>query len=66
MGGSSLASQFPNPFHCAQDVSVMVGDRFSKDGEQVVWGPYFRRNLDEGEIEDFAALLTVLGGRKKG
>ena len=38
----------------------MVRDCFSKNGEHVVWGPIFRRNLDEGEIEDFAALLTIL------
>lgn len=57
---ASLASQFPNLFRCTRDVSAMVRDRFSKNGEQVVWNPIFRRNLGEGEIEDFAALLVVL------
>ena len=38
----------------------MVRDCFSKNGEHVVWGPIFRRNLDEREIEDFATLLVVL------
>ena len=38
----------------------MVRDRFSKNDEQVVWSLVFRRNLDKGEIEDFAALLSVL------
>lgn len=31
----------------------------SKNGEQLVWSPIFRRNLDDKEIEDFAALLIV-------
>lgn len=55
-----LSSQFPNLFRCAQDVLVMVRDYYSKIGDQVVWAPMFRRNLNEGEIQDFATLLTVL------
>ena len=55
-----MSSQFPNLFRYAHDVSVMVRYYFLKNGEQVVWGPIFRRNLGEGEIEDFAALRTVL------
>lgn len=31
-----------------------------KKGERVIWSPIFRRKLDKGGVEDFAALLTVL------
>lgn len=60
VGEAPLASQILSLFHCAGDGSVVVRDCFFKNGDQVVWGPMFRRNFDEGEIEDFAALLSVL------
>lgn len=60
MGEAHLASLFPNLFRCAGDCLVLVRDCFSKNGEHVVWGPIFRRDLSEGEIVVFAALLSIL------
>ncbi|XXG68873.1 hypothetical protein AAC387_Pa06g1869 [Persea americana] len=54
------AVDHPTCTHGIVDGSVLVRDYCSKIGDQVVWAPVFRRNLDEGEIQDFAALLTRL------
>ena len=59
VGKAPLASQFPF-FLCNSDGSVMVKDCFSKNGGRVVWCPVLRRNLVEGEIEEFVPLLSVL------
>lgn len=60
MGEVSLASHFPNLFLYARDRSMLVWDCFSKNGDQVVWGLTFRRNLDEVESEELVALMAVL------
>lgn len=62
MGEVSLAFHYPNIFLYARDRSMLVQDCFSKNGYQVVWGPTFRRNLDEVESEKFVALMAVLDG----
>lgn len=59
-GDSSLAVQFPNLFTCANDQSANAYDYMMMEGNNILWGPIFRRDLNEREESDLLSLLGIL------
>lgn len=47
--GSPLAASFPELYLCVRDQKAKVGDYMERVGDQVVWGPIFKINLNEME-----------------
>ena len=61
MGEVSLASLFPDLFSCASNQEAKVIDYMERRGDNIIWGPIFRRNLNWIEEDQFQSLLTVIG-----
>lgn len=60
VGDSPLTVQIPNPFVCARDWLAKASDYMVLEGDQVLWGPIFIKDLLEAEHKDFFTLLRVL------
>lgn len=61
MGDAPLVSTFPDLFHCASSQEAKVIDYMERRGDSIVWGPIFKRNLNEMEESQFRSLLTIIG-----
>lgn len=61
IGDSPLIVQFLNLFQCGSDQRALVRSYSSRDGNQVVWGPVFRRNLAQVEESQFLNIIGILG-----
>lgn len=49
MGDVPLAMSFPQLYNCASDKGDKMIYCMERRGDSVVWGPIFRRNLNEVE-----------------
>lgn len=61
IGDSPLIVQFLNLFQCGSDQRALVRSYSSREGNQVVWGPVFRRNLAQVEESQFLNIIGILG-----
>ena len=62
VGDRPLASTFPELFNRASNQEAKVIDHMERRGEEtVIWGPVFRRNLNEVEELQFCSLLNMIG-----
>lgn len=61
IGDTPLASHFLELFRYAQDRKAKVISYLERVGDQVLWGPAFRRTLSEVEESQLFALLGLLG-----
>lgn len=48
-GNSALAAQYPGLYACAKDHQAKACDQTVVEGDRVLWGPIFKRNLVEAE-----------------
>lgn len=59
VGNLPLALQFSLLFKCAKNSDTKGIDYYERMGDQVIWGPIFRRNLTEIE-QEFIDLINTL------
>lgn len=60
-GDCTFALSFPRLFACARDLYAKACDYMVRNGDNIHWGPIFRRDLSEVEEAEFFSLLEVLG-----
>lgn len=57
MGDVPLAISFPQLYNCASDKGAKVIYYLERRGDSVVWGPIFRRNLNEVEEGQLLSMM---------
>ena len=60
VGEAPLAISFPNLFNCATNQIAKVIDYLERIDDRVVWGPIFRRNLNEVEEAQFTEMMKLI------
>lgn len=55
-----MAISFPELFNCASNKYAKVIDYVERRGDSIVWGPVFRRSLNEVEEGQFHSQLTSI------